>query len=159
MKFMQAADLGCGTGGQTMVLSQNISGKITGVDICPKFIDVLNDNTKKLNLQERVKGITGKHPAEVEKFWTDAGSKLDTIEYNISVMQKSGYSFISAFTLPENCWMNYFNPRAAANNEFLKKYPGNKTLEEYIKNDNYEKELYLKYNQYYGYVFYIGKKI
>ena len=218
--ILRVADLGCGTGGQTMVLSQNIPGKITGVDICPKFIDVLNDNAKKLNLRERVNGIVGNilelpfqkeefdliwsegvidyigfekgvtywngflkkngymavtcpswiagvsrnavssvHPVEVEKFWMDAGSKLDTIEYNISVMKKSGYSFIAAFTLPENCWMNYFNSRDAVNNELSKKYPGNKTIEEYIKSDNYEMELYLKYKQYYGYVFYIGKKI
>ena len=210
--ILRVADLGCGTGGQTMVLLQNIPGKITAVDIYPKFIDVLNDNATKLNLRERVNGIVGnilelpfqkeefdliwsegvidsigfekgvthwsgflkkngyiavtcpswiadKHPVEVEKFWTDAGSQLDTIEHNISIMQKSDYNIVAAFTLSENCWMNYFNPRDKANNELLKKYPGNKTLEEYIKSDNYEMELYLKYKQYYGYVFYIGKKI
>jgi len=31
-KNLQVADLGCGTGGQTMVLAQNITGNITGVD-------------------------------------------------------------------------------------------------------------------------------
>ncbi len=52
------ADIGCGTGGQTMVLAQRTSGKITGVDLFPTFIDLFNSNASKFNLQERVKGIT-----------------------------------------------------------------------------------------------------
>jgi len=211
-EISRVVDLGCGTGGQTMIIAENIPGKITGVDIYPKFIDVLNDNAKKLNLQERVNGIVGnieelpfqkeefdliwsegvidaigfekgvaywngflkkngyiavtcpswiayEHPDEVQKFWTEADSGLDTIDHNISVIQKSGYEFVAAFTLPENCWMNYFIPREAGNKSLFEKHPGNKTLEEYIRGDNYEMELYLKYKQYYGYVFYIGRKI
>jgi ubiquinone/menaquinone biosynthesis C-methylase UbiE len=58
-KISRVVDLGCGTGGQTMVLAQNITGNITGLDFLPDFINVFNDNAKKLNLQERVKGIVG----------------------------------------------------------------------------------------------------
>ena len=58
-KIFRIADLACGTGGQTMVLAQKITGNITGVDICPDFISVFNENAKKLNLQERVNGIVG----------------------------------------------------------------------------------------------------
>ena len=39
--FSRVADLGCGTGGQTMILAQNIDGSIIGVDQIPDFIDVL----------------------------------------------------------------------------------------------------------------------
>jgi hypothetical protein len=42
---------------------------------------------------------------------------------------------------------------------FLKKYAGNKTAEEYIASERYEAALYHKYKAYYGYVFYIGKRI
>jgi len=211
-KISRIADMGCGTGGQTMVLAQNINGNITGIDICPDFIDVFNDNAKKLNLQ-RVNGIVGsieelpfqneefdliwsegvidsigfekglnywnsflkrngyivvtcpswltdKRPVEIDTFWTDAGSGLDSIEHNISIMQKVGYSFVAAFTLPEKCWTdNYFSPRETAEKALLGKYTGNKTVEDYIENSKYEVELYSKYKQYYGYVFYIGKKI
>ena len=52
-------DIGCGTGGQTMVLAQHTSGKITGVDMFPTFINLFNSNAGKLNLQERVKGVVG----------------------------------------------------------------------------------------------------
>jgi len=53
------ADIGCGTGGQTMVLAQNAPGYITGIDLFPVFIDLFNKNASKLNLQSRVKGIIG----------------------------------------------------------------------------------------------------
>jgi ubiquinone/menaquinone biosynthesis C-methylase UbiE len=50
------ADIGCGSGGQTMVLGQHTPGHITGVDIFPRFIDLFNENAKKLGLNDRVKG-------------------------------------------------------------------------------------------------------
>lgn len=212
-KISRVADLGCGTGGQTMILAQNITGSIIAVDQFPQFIDILNNNAKKLSLEDKVQGIIGnvetlsfekeefdliwsegvidsigfekglshwsnflkkngyvaltcpswltdEHPAEVEKFWIDAGSGLDTIANNIGVMQKTGYGLIAAFTLPENCWTeHYFIPRQAAEKALLEKYPRNKTLEEYIQGGKYEVELYSKYSQHYGYVFYIGKKV
>jgi SAM-dependent methyltransferase len=209
----RVADLACGTGGQTMVLANNISGNITGLDFCPDFINVFNDNAKKLNLQERVHGIVGsmdnlpfqkeefdliwsegaidnigfekginhwngflkkngyvavtcpswftdERPVKIEKFWGDAGCKLDTIGHNILIMQKAGYIPVATFILPEKCWTNnYFTPREAALKSLLNKYTGNKTVEGFIENNKYEVELYSKYKQYYGYVFYIGKKI
>ena len=36
------ADLGCGTGGQTMVLAQHAPGTITGIDLFPRFIELFN---------------------------------------------------------------------------------------------------------------------
>jgi hypothetical protein len=42
---------------------------------------------------------------------------------------------------------------------FLKKYNGNKNAEEFIRYQRYEAGLYYKYKAYYGYVFYIGKRI
>jgi ubiquinone/menaquinone biosynthesis C-methylase UbiE len=212
-EISQVADLACGTGGQTMVLAKNITGNIIGVDFCPDFINIFNDNAKKLNLQKRINGIVGtmenlpfqkdqfdliwsegaidnigfekglkywngflkkngyvavtcpswftnERPAEIEKFWSDAGCKLDTIGHNILIMQEAGYVPVTSFTLPEKCWTdNYFAPREAALKALFDKYIGNKTVEAFIENNKYEVELYSKYKHYYGYVFYIGKKI
>ena len=212
-KILQVADLGCGTGGQTMTLAQHLNGNISAVDQFSAFIDVFNDNAKRLNFGKRVKGIVGsienlsfaknefdliwsegaidnigferglthwnsflkkggyvavtcpswltrEHPIEIERFWADAGSALDTIGNNISIMQKAGFCFVAAFTLPENCWTNnYFIPREAEEKALSKKYPGNKSVEAYIDANRHEVELYSKFKQHYGYVFYIGKKV
>lgn len=53
------ADLGCGTGGQTMILAQNAPGQITGMDLFPGFIDIFERNAVRRGLQDRVKGIVG----------------------------------------------------------------------------------------------------
>jgi SAM-dependent methyltransferase len=104
--------------------------------------------------------LTDEHPSEVEKFWADAGSSLDTVGYDIEVMQKSGYNFIAAFTLPETDWIDgYFIPRTETEKKLLKKYAGNRIVEKSVAGSKYEVDLYLKYKQHYGYVFYIGKKI
>ncbi|KAA6301458.1 MAG: Ubiquinone/menaquinone biosynthesis C-methyltransferase UbiE [Candidatus Ordinivivax streblomastigis] len=209
----QILDLDCGTGSQTMVLAQHAKGNITGIDLFPGFIDLLNANAAKLNLQERVKGVVGsmdnlpfkneefdviwsegaianigfekglnhwkgflkkegyiavtyeswftdERPAEIEKWWLDAVPEIDTIGHNISIMQKAGYVPVAAFTLPENCWIdNYYIPQKPRQEEFLKKHAGNTTVEDMIAFMRREADLYSKYKQYYGYVFYIGKKI
>jgi hypothetical protein len=75
-------------------------------------------------------------------------------------MQKTGYVPVAVFTLPENCWIdNYFIPQKQRQEEFLRKYAGNKTVDDFIGFMRYGAELYSKYRQYYGYVFYIGKKL
>lgn len=209
----RVADLGCGSGGQTIVLAEHIAGDIIGLDLFPDFVSVLNHNAEKNNLGERIKGIVGsmedlpfqkeefdliwsegaidsigfekglshwngfikkngylvvscpswltdEHPVEIEKFWSDAGSGLDTVENNISIIQKSGYQFVASFVLPENCWTeHYFIPREVSLNALSEKYAGNKTVETFVADNQFEVELYSKYKQYYGYVFFISKKL
>jgi len=53
------ADLGCGSGGQTLTLAEHTPGKITGIDVFPRFIEKLNRNAKQRNLNDRLKGIVG----------------------------------------------------------------------------------------------------
>ncbi len=207
------ADIGCGTGGQTMVLADHTSGHITGLDLFPVFIDIFNANSRKRNLQERVEGIVGsmdnlpfrheeldllwsegaiynigferglnewrtflrtggyiavseaswfneERPVEIDKFWKDAYPEIATIAHKVSQMQKAGYIPIATFVLPENCWTEHFyDPQIPVQENFLKKYAGNKTAEAFIADQRHETELYYRYKDFYGYVFYIGKKI
>jgi len=75
-------------------------------------------------------------------------------------MQNAGYIPIATFVLPENCWIEHFYvPLIAVRETFMKKYAGNKAAEEYIELELYEEAMYRQYKTYYGYVFYIGKKI
>jgi len=206
------ADIGCGTGGQTMVLAKHTSGHITGIDLFADFIDILNVNSQKLNLQNRVDGVVGsmdnlsfqneeldliwsegaiynvgfecglnewrkflktggyiavseaswfteERPVEIDRFWKDAYPEIGIISDKVNQMQKAGYIPIATFVLPENCWTEHFYaPQASAQENFLKKYAGNKAAEELVKNLRHEAELYYKYKEFYGYVFYIGKK-
>lgn len=207
------ADIGCGTGGQTMVLAQHAPGNITGFDLFPAFIDRFNNNAAKLNLQDRVKGVvrsmdnlpfqneeldliwsegaiynigferglkewhkflkpggyiavtesswfTEKRPAEIENYCMPHFPEMDTISGKVSVLQKSGYVSVATFILPTTCWTDhYFAPLVKTREMFLNKYAGNEIAEEFVELQRYDAEMYQKYNEFYGYVFYIGKKI
>ena len=71
------ADIGCGTGGQTMVVAGHVPGRITGIDLFPGFIDIFNRNARQLGLQDRVKGIVGSMDAlpfgeeELDMIWCE----------------------------------------------------------------------------------------
>lgn len=207
------ADIGCGTGGQTMVLAQHAPGQITGLDLFPGFINIFNRNTQRLGMQDRVKGIVGsmdnlpfqneeldliwsegaiynigferglnewrkylktggyiavsesswftrERPAEIHDYWMEHYTEIDTIPNQVATIQKAGYIPVANFILPSNCWTeHYFAPKAKAQDMFLAKYAGNKTAEQFVALQSREEVLYRKYNQYYGYTFFIAKKM
>lgn len=208
------ADLGCGTGGQTMTLAQNAPGQIIGLDLFPDFINIFKRNVHALGLSDRVSGIVGsmvetlpfekesldliwsegaiynigferglnewkqylktngyiavseaswftaERPAEIFDFWMAHYPEIDTIPNKVEQMQNAGYVPVATFVLPENCWTeHYFTPCCKMQEMFLKKHAGNQTVKEFIAGQRHEMELYHKYKEFYGYVFYIGKKI
>lgn len=207
------ADIGCGTGGQTMTLAEHTEGHITALDLFPDFIDILNRNAGRAGLHDRVKGITGsmdnlpfgeeeldliwsegaiynigferglnewrkylktggyiavsesswftdERPAEIHNFWVEAYPEIDTIPNQVAKIHKAGYLPVATFILPENCWTeHYFAPKVAAQKIFLNKYAGNKTAEEFSALQSHEEVLYSKYKEFYGYTFFIAKKI
>ena len=207
------ADLGCGTGGQTIVLAQHAPGYITGLDLFPGFIDIFNSNAARLGLWDRVKGVVGsmddlpfgegeldliwsegaiynigferglnewrrylktggyiavsesswlteERPAEIHDYWMESYPEIDTIPNQVAKLQKAGYIPVATFILPENCWTeHYFAPKVAAGDMFLGKHAGNKAAEEFAAVQSHEEVLYGKYKEFYGYVFFIAKKI
>lgn len=207
------ADIGCGTGGQTMTLAKHVEGQITALDLFPDFINIFNRNAEQAGLQGRVKGIVGsmdslpfqeeeldliwsegaiynigferglnewrkylktggyiavseaswftdERPAEIHKFWMNAYPEIDTIPNQVAKIHKAGYLPVATFVFPETCWIdNFFAPQNTARETFLSKYVGNKTAEEFITSEKHEEVLYHKYKQFYGYTFFIAKKI
>ncbi len=209
----QLADVGCGTGGQTMLLGQHSPAKITGIDLFPRFIELFNTQAAELGLHARVKGVVGdmaalpfgeneldviwsegaiynigfqrglhewqrllkpggylavteaswftaERPEEIHAYWKEAYPEIDTIPVKLAQLQEAGFIPTASFILPENCWTYHFYvPQIQAQAEFLKKYPGNKTAENLIANQRHEAEMYSRYKDFYGYVFYIGRKL
>ncbi len=52
---LKVADIGCGSGGQTITLAQNLNGVITAVDLFPEFLDELKEKSEKLGLHKKIK--------------------------------------------------------------------------------------------------------
>ena len=51
---LKIADIGCGTGAQTITLAQNTNSQITAVDLFPAFLDKLCENSEKLGLSNKI---------------------------------------------------------------------------------------------------------
>lgn len=206
------ADIGCGTGGQTIVLAQNTVSKIIGIELWPDFIRQFNQNIQKHQLQHRVTGIIGdmgnlqfnteeldliwsegaiynigfkrglsewrkflkiggyiaitentwfsnQRPPEIEDFWQKAYPEIDTISNKVAQIEQAGYLPVATFVVPEQVWVDYYARQTQMQKSFLEKYSGNQAAEEFIRYQRHEAELYRKYREYYGYVFYIAKRI
>ena len=71
------ADLGCGTGGQTMTLAEACPAQITAIDNYPGFIDKLNHEVQAKGLQARVNGLVGTmeeppfEPGSLDLIWCE----------------------------------------------------------------------------------------
>jgi hypothetical protein len=104
--------------------------------------------------------FTDERPKEIFDFWTRAYPEIDTIPNKTAQMQKAGFVVAAAFILPESCWIdNFFNPGKTAQKKLLETHKGNTFAEEFVGYERRHAELYNKYKEYYGYVFYIGKKL
>ena len=90
----------------------------------------------------------------------EAYNEIDTIPTKIKQIQDAGYLPVASFVLPDYCWIeNFYLPQLQVQEEFLKKYPENSTVERFIEMERHEQDLFMKYREYYGYVFYIGRKL
>ncbi|MFN2340879.1 MAG: class I SAM-dependent methyltransferase, partial [Halanaerobium sp.] len=56
-KNLKIADIGCGSGGQTIILAQNVDAEITAVDLFPKFLEKLEARAKELSLDNKIKTL------------------------------------------------------------------------------------------------------
>ena len=123
----QILDLGCGTGGQTIILAQNTTGKIIGIDQFPDFVSVLCENAQKLNLRERVSGIVGDIKSmdnlslpkgEIDVVWCegvlDRNGFEDALTHWNSFLKKGGYGGKPCLAGVSPCqssifWQNYLS--------------------------------------------------
>jgi len=104
--------------------------------------------------------FTDERPAEIDEFWMQEYPGIDTIPNKVLQMQEAGYVPIATFVLPENCWTdNYYVPQVKVQQAFLEEHADNSAAVGFIESMQHEAEMYDKYKQYYGYAFYIGKKL
>jgi ubiquinone/menaquinone biosynthesis C-methylase UbiE len=98
-------------------------------------------------------------PKEIKEYWGFEYPNMKNIENNLDVIKKCGYKIIDHFTIPESSWFdNYYDPLEERVSNLYKINKGNKEWEEAINMQIEEIEMYRKYSEYYGYVFYIMQK-
>lgn len=103
--------------------------------------------------------LTATRPKEIENYWLNAYSEIDTIENKLATLERCGYLPITHFVLGDYEWIeNYYKPMIDRSEAFLKKYNYAKEVRDFIDAGIDEADMYQQYKQYYSYVFYITKK-
>ena len=106
------ADIGCGSGGQTITLAQNTEGQITAVDLFPEFLKKLNSKSKELGFKKNIKTIEKSMeelPFAIEEFdiiWSEGaiyiiGFKRGVHEWK-KYLKPGGYLAVSEITWTSN---------------------------------------------------------
>ncbi len=95
-------------------------------------------------------------PPDLVSFWDEAYPALQDQEGNISIIQRVGYKLIDHFVLPPEAWLDNYYVHIENKLAFLKtKYQNDAEALEVIAIEELEIDLFRKYSDYYGYVFYI----
>jgi len=105
---LKIADIGCGSGGQTLTLAQKINCHITAVDLYPEFLVELNEKSERLGLKEKIetlqKSMEDMHfkREEFDIIWSEGAIYIIGFENGIRkwkpYLKVSGYLGVSEIT-------------------------------------------------------------
>jgi len=95
-------------------------------------------------------------PADLKEFWDNEYPGLLTVEENIDLIKKCDYEIIESFPLSTNGWINnFYYPLEKNVFKMRKKYSDNSEALEAINSVQNEINMFKKYSDYYGYMFYV----
>jgi ubiquinone/menaquinone biosynthesis C-methylase UbiE len=95
-------------------------------------------------------------PSEVNKYLKYLYPAIQTIKGNLNIAKKVGYQIVGFFVLPsESWWTDYYEPIMAKLPSLKEKYKNDKEKLQHIAYHENEIEMFRKYSDYYGYVFYV----
>ncbi len=92
------ADIGCGTGTQTLTLAQKTQGQITAVDLSPDFISCLQKRIEQQNLENRITPQIG------------SMENLPFSEDELDLIWAEGSIYIMGFEKGLNEWKKFLKP-------------------------------------------------
>lgn len=104
--------------------------------------------------------LTIDRPPELHQYWETQYPEIATASSKIGILEKSGYSPIGYFVLPEHCWLeNYYGPLQDIFPNFLDRHKNDERAVAVIKSEKEEIALYKKYKNYYSYGVYAARKL
>ena len=98
-------------------------------------------------------------PEEVKKFFLEVYPGIKSINENLKMIRKAGYRIISHFVLPkESWWDNYYTPIEKKIPSLKRKYKDDKEALDFLAVEELEIDMFRRYSDYYGNVFYVMQK-
>lgn len=136
-KHAKVLDIGCGTGGQTLTLANNLDCEIVAVDLFEEFLTELNLKVQQLGLQEKISTLSCSmdnldfNNQQFDLIWSEGAIYVIGFKEGIQQWKKflkpNGYMAISEIT-----WITNQRPDEL-NNHWQEQYPQISTAAEKIK--------------------------
>jgi SAM-dependent methyltransferase len=98
-------------------------------------------------------------PQEIYAYWKEFYPEIKTVAENMELILNSGYNLLGHFTLHEDAWwIEYYDPLEERINNLRKKYIDQPEALAVLDNEQREIDMYKKYYQWYGSVFFVMQK-
>ncbi len=98
-------------------------------------------------------------PQEIWDFWERAYPAIMMVSENIKIIKDCGYKLLGHFTLPEDAWWEgYYGPLERRIRDLKEKYKEDSEALLQLDSEIEEIEMYRKYFEYYGSVFFVMQK-
>lgn len=95
-------------------------------------------------------------PAEIQEFWAAAYPGMTSVEGNLKRVRDAGYHLVDHFALSARSWWDgYFNPLMERHAAARQRYAGDEEALAVVAEGEDEIELFRRYHETYGYVFYL----
>jgi SAM-dependent methyltransferase len=98
-------------------------------------------------------------PEECRRFFAEAYPAMADVEASLAMIRACGYKEIGHFPLPESAWWDeYYDPLGRRLPALRAKHAADPDKLEFLATIQTEIDLYRKYSNYYGYVFYLMQR-
>ena len=99
-------------------------------------------------------------PQEIRGYFAGAYPDMKYYEGIYPIIKSTGYEMIAYFPLPSTSWWtDYYTPAEKKLTEMRREYQSNKDAQSMFDSFQLEIDMHRKYSEYYGYGFYIMRKI
>lgn len=99
-------------------------------------------------------------PKEIFDYWKKMYPGITTIPHNLEIIPPCGYKVLGHFPLPEEAWWEeYYHPLQERLNQLRAKYGDDPEALNILDSEQEEIDLYRKYSEWYGSVFYVMQKL
>ena len=98
-------------------------------------------------------------PQEISDYWKELYPGIKTVAGNVELIPNCGFDLIGHFTLPEDAWWTeYYGPLEDRIRSLRDKYVDDTEALATLDEEQQEIDMYRKYQQWYGSVFFVMQK-
>jgi len=97
-------------------------------------------------------------PRELAAFWNEGYPAMQDVAANLDVLRSAGFRPLDHFTLPESAWWNdNYAPLEKRLDALEQRLPDDAAAQELVAAERREIEMFTRYSDFYGYVFFVAQ--